>query len=598
MEEKYGKESTQAQEIGKQITAIQNDIDRTYGIGSEKGMAIRAVTAALQAAAQNDTAGSLVALASPYLNKTIHEMTAGDTAKDKATNLMAHALLSAVEFQVTGKDPLTGAIAGVTGEATAEIIARAYGKPVSELTANEKENISTLSQLAGGLASALTAKANGTTAEQGGNFLAASSGAETAKRAVENNYLKPSDLVEAERKYKACKGDADCEMRVVEETNELSKKRNQELDEYRQFLEQELLAAKRSAEQQCAGNADCYLAYSQEANKHFKEQLNAYLAHVSEGKDFESLARNYYPDDAYFRSIWYGLTNSGPQKTKESLKSAKDYIDNTSFSEALDDTLRIGEKLVRLPKEWIEQDIPAHSVEKALREMTDGNPQDVGEVFFGLTTGAATVSVAGKTMKWIGGKWVRSPDVDYSRDNANIGVNRNKGLNERISNRQKDFYLNEQNLNREANELAKNIKLPISDKVLEKHIINGEPKGSFFKGGHTTLGNVKVEKVIKEYANGVYEAKVSIPNPRALKDPNAKPFLEKSGKEKDSVSTMFPRTWTQDRLRVELEHAFKNGRLSEEGERKGVGTTRSGVEVEWFFDKKGNISTVYPVRGQ
>ena len=194
MEEKYGKESTQAQEIGKQITAIQNDIDRTYGIGSEKGMAIRAVTAALQAAAQNDTAGSLVALASPYLNKTIHEMTAGDTAKDKAANLMAHALLSAVEFQVTGKDPLTGAVAGVTGEATAEIIARAYGKPVSELTANEKENISTLSQLAGGLAAALTAKANGTTAEQGGSFIAATSGAETAKRAVENNYLSIADV--------------------------------------------------------------------------------------------------------------------------------------------------------------------------------------------------------------------------------------------------------------------------------------------------------------------------------------------------------------------------------------------------------------------
>ena len=192
-EEKYGKASTQAQEIGKQITAIQNDIDGTYGIGSKTGMAIRAVTAALQAAAQNDTAGSLVALASPYLNKTIHEMTAGDTAKDKATNLMAHALLSAVEFQVTGKDPLTGAIAGVTGEATAEIIARAYGKPVSELTANEKENISTLSQLAGGLAAALTAKANGTTVEQGGSFLAATSGAETAKRAVENNLLSKNE---------------------------------------------------------------------------------------------------------------------------------------------------------------------------------------------------------------------------------------------------------------------------------------------------------------------------------------------------------------------------------------------------------------------
>ena len=174
--------------IQDEITKTQGEIDRTYGIGSEKGMAIRAVTAALQAAAQNDTAGSLVALASPYLNQKIHEMTAGDTAKDKAANLMAHALLSAVEFQVTGKDPLTGAIAGVTGEATAEIIARAYGKPVSELTANEKENISTLSQLAGGLAAALTAKANGVSNQNGGGMALAVAGAETSKRAVENNF--------------------------------------------------------------------------------------------------------------------------------------------------------------------------------------------------------------------------------------------------------------------------------------------------------------------------------------------------------------------------------------------------------------------------
>ena len=188
-EEKYGKSSTQAQEIGKQITAIQNDIDGTYGIGSKTGMAIRAVTAALQAAAQNDTAGSLVALASPYLNKTIHEMTAGDTAKDKATNLMAHALLSAVEFQVTGKDPLTGAVAGVTGEVTAQILTQAiYNKTPNQLTANEKENISTLSQLAGGLAAALTAKANGVSNQNGGGMALAVAGAETSKRAVENNF--------------------------------------------------------------------------------------------------------------------------------------------------------------------------------------------------------------------------------------------------------------------------------------------------------------------------------------------------------------------------------------------------------------------------
>ena len=189
---------------------------------------------------------------------------------------------------------------------------------------------------------------------------------------------------------------------------------------------------------------------------------------------------------------------------------------------------------------------------------------------------------------------VHSENKDYSKDVANLGGDRNKGLNERISNRQKDFYLNEQNLNREAKELAKNIKLPISDKVLENHIINGEPRGNFFKGGHTTLGNVKVEKVIKEYANGVYEAKVSIPNPRALKDPNAKPFLEKSGKEKDSVSTMFPRTWTQDRLRVELEHAFKNASKVPSTKSEWKGVTKSGVEVRWYVKENGKIDTIYP----
>ena len=218
--------------VQAEIKKTQGEIDRTYGIGSKTGMAIRAVTAALQAAAQNDTAGSLVALASPYLNKTIHEMTAGDTAKDKATNLIAHALLSAVEFQVTGKDPLTGAVAGVTGEATAEIIARAYGKPVSELTANEKENISTLSQLAGGLAAALTAKANGTTAEQGGNFLAATSGAETAKRAVENNYLWENEQKEFEKKMLECKSKGEDCTSVVNEYLDKSNKRSRELYEH------------------------------------------------------------------------------------------------------------------------------------------------------------------------------------------------------------------------------------------------------------------------------------------------------------------------------------------------------------------------------
>jgi len=269
-EEKYGKASTQAQEIGKQITAIQNDIDGTYGIGSKTGMAIRAVTAALQAAAQNDTAGSLVALASPYLNQKIHEMTAGDTAKDKATNLMAHALLSAVEFQVTGKDPLTGAVAGVTGEATAEIIARAYGKPVSELTANEKENISTLSQLAGGLAAALTAKANGTTAEQGGSFITATSGAGTAKRAVENNYLSVVDVENLIRELSKAQKEGRDTKPILEKYKGISEENRQQL-----------IA--------CKGNVACETAHLHEMNTGAEE--------LERNLGFFSRMTVYYPND-------------------------------------------------------------------------------------------------------------------------------------------------------------------------------------------------------------------------------------------------------------------------------------------------------------
>ena len=256
--------------VQAEITKTQGEIDRTYGIGSEKGMAIRAVTAALQAAAQNDTAGSLVALASPYLNKTIHEMTAGDTAKDKATNLMAHALLSAVEFQVTGKDPLTGAIAGVTGEATAEIIARAYGKPVSELTANEKENISTLSQLAGGLAAALTAKANGTLTEQGGNFLAATSGAGTAKRAVENNYLSVVDVENLIRELSKAQKEGRDTKPILEKYKGISEENRQQL-----------IA--------CKGNVACETAHLHEMNTGAEE--------LERNLGFFSRMTVYYPND-------------------------------------------------------------------------------------------------------------------------------------------------------------------------------------------------------------------------------------------------------------------------------------------------------------
>ncbi|HDR1219484.1 TPA: EndoU domain-containing protein [Pasteurella multocida] len=129
-------------------------------------------------------------------------------------------------------------------------------------------------------------------------------------------------------------------------------------------------------------------------------------------------------------------------------------------------------------------------------------------------------------------------------------------------------------------------------------MLGGEKTGNFFSGGHTTLGNVIVDKVIKEYPNGVYKARVLIPNLKAQTDPTAPKFLEKRGKNQDSVSMMFPRTWTEDRLKVELEHAFRNRSRVADTKNKWEGTTKSGVKVEWVINKDGYLSTVYPTEKQ
>ncbi|MFQ1050087.1 hemagglutinin repeat-containing protein [Avibacterium paragallinarum] len=229
-EERYGKDSPQAKALGTQMQALQQQLDQEFGLGSEKGMAIRAVTAALQSAVQQDKAGAITALASPYLNREIHKLTEGDSTKEKAANLMAHALLSAVEFQVTGKDPLTGAMAGVTGEATAQYLTKAlYNKAPSELTANEKETISSLSQLAGGLAGAFTAKANGSSEKQGGGFLSGVAGAETAKRAVENNYLSSLDVEHFIQELEKAQKEGRDTKPIIEKYQKISAENRQEL---------------------------------------------------------------------------------------------------------------------------------------------------------------------------------------------------------------------------------------------------------------------------------------------------------------------------------------------------------------------------------
>ena len=49
-----------------------------------------------------------------------------------------------------------------------------------------------------------------------------------------------------------------------------------------------------------------------------------------------------------------------------------------------------------------------------------------------------------------------------------------------------------------------------------------------------------------------------------------------------------------DRIKVEVDGAFKNKTMT--GTYMWQGKTPSGVQIEGYIDKSGNITSVYPIR--
>ncbi|MGY4679539.1 VENN motif pre-toxin domain-containing protein, partial [Ursidibacter arcticus] len=213
------------QEIGKlteELNRLQADYDKEYGTGSKTKQAVDAVTAVLQGLATKDLGQAAVGLASPYLNEQIKQHTTNaDGSINTEANLLAHALLGAVEAQLTGNNALAGAVAGAGGEAAAMVITNTLypNKTNDQLTEAEKKNITFLSQLAGGLASGLV----------GDSTQAVASGADIAKRAVENNALTPGDVYRAVKDIKQAIKEGKSVDEVYEKYQKLSQKQRAEL---------------------------------------------------------------------------------------------------------------------------------------------------------------------------------------------------------------------------------------------------------------------------------------------------------------------------------------------------------------------------------
>ncbi|WP_211286028.1 hemagglutinin repeat-containing protein [Xenorhabdus innexi] len=172
-------------------TQAYKDEQKKWGTGSELNKAMMAATAAIQGLAGGDLTAAIAGGAAPYLAEVIKDKTTDPKTKEvnKAANAMAHAVLGAVLAKANGGDTLAGGAGAATGELMAPIIAeQLYGAKTPEeldrLDEEQRQTISALSTLAGGLSAGLASDstAGGIT------------GAQTAKNAVENNYLKAKQI--------------------------------------------------------------------------------------------------------------------------------------------------------------------------------------------------------------------------------------------------------------------------------------------------------------------------------------------------------------------------------------------------------------------
>ncbi|WP_225622578.1 glycohydrolase toxin TNT-related protein [Dickeya fangzhongdai] len=172
-----------------------------YRTGGPVRQGIQAVTAALQGVLAGNVAQAVTGAAAPYLAEQIHKATTdaqGNT--DVMANTIAHALLGAVVAESGGNS----ALAGAAGEAGGELAARALletlypGKKPEELNEDQKQLLSTLSTIAGGLAAGVAGN-SGTDAVQG---------AQSAQVATENNYLSNQQKAQKKKELEECQTQA------------------------------------------------------------------------------------------------------------------------------------------------------------------------------------------------------------------------------------------------------------------------------------------------------------------------------------------------------------------------------------------------------
>ena len=199
---------------------------KEWGIGGGKARALNAATIVVTGAlgGQTDLQIATNTLA-PYAAETIGK-TFGQNGSDpnEAAQLLSHALLAGFVAAGNGGDFGVGAAAGAGAEAAAKAITIGlYGQEAASnpnlLSEEQKTVVRDLSAAVGTLVGGVG----------GDSALNAQLGGVLGQNAVENNWLSAIQLMDIEKAYLACKGNAVCEQKVKDSANALSQLQDTQL---------------------------------------------------------------------------------------------------------------------------------------------------------------------------------------------------------------------------------------------------------------------------------------------------------------------------------------------------------------------------------
>ncbi|OCG39409.1 VENN motif pre-toxin domain-containing protein, partial [Gilliamella sp. Bif1-4] len=150
-------------------------------MGSDTRQGIDMAVSLINGLISGDMTGAAAGALAPKIATIIKQHTEGDIV----ANTVSHAILGAVVAELQGNSALVGGLGAAASERGAEVIMGILypGKTVAELSQEERQQISALSQLATGLAIAAA----------GGDIQDVNTGVAAGKNAVENNYLNVSE---------------------------------------------------------------------------------------------------------------------------------------------------------------------------------------------------------------------------------------------------------------------------------------------------------------------------------------------------------------------------------------------------------------------